>query len=109
MTGICVSLIVFRFFAPWAMGQSADEWFTDEDKLQQSLADYLVEFEANDDKSRSKNQGNRFVGEWVLVTHQMIPRLEGDVDDPTGGVRFVIPERGNYKNPGVIPHVGKKN
>ncbi len=27
----------------------------------------------------------------------VIPRYEGDVDDPTGGVRYVIPEMGNYK------------
>ena len=27
----------------------------------------------------------------------VIPRFEGDVKDPRGGVRFVIPEKGNYK------------
>lgn len=27
----------------------------------------------------------------------LIPRYEGDMDDPRGGVRHVIPERGNYK------------
>ena len=27
----------------------------------------------------------------------IIPRYEGDVEDPRGGVRFVIPELGNYK------------
>ncbi len=27
----------------------------------------------------------------------LIPRYEGDMDDPRGGVRNVIPERGNYK------------
>lgn len=26
-----------------------------------------------------------------------IPRRDGDMKDPTGGVRHVIPERGNYK------------
>lgn len=31
----------------------------------------------------------------------LIPRYEGDVDDPTGGVRNVIPERGNYKTADV--------
>lgn len=30
----------------------------------------------------------------------IIPRFDGDMDDPRGGVRFVIPEMGNYK----IPH-----
>ena len=27
----------------------------------------------------------------------LIPRREGDVEDPTGGVRNVIPGKGNYK------------
>jgi diadenosine tetraphosphate (Ap4A) HIT family hydrolase len=26
----------------------------------------------------------------------VIPRFPGDMDDPRGGVRYVIPERGNY-------------
>ncbi len=33
----------------------------------------------------------------------IIPRYEKDIDDPTGGVRFVIPHKGNYKKPGFIP------
>lgn len=28
----------------------------------------------------------------------LIPRRTGDMEDPTGGVRHVIPEKGNYKN-----------
>jgi ATP adenylyltransferase len=28
---------------------------------------------------------------------QVIPRFIGDVEDPRGGIRFVIPEMGNYK------------
>ena len=28
----------------------------------------------------------------------LIPRRKGDMEDPTGGVRHVIPEKGNYKN-----------
>ncbi len=27
----------------------------------------------------------------------VIPRFEGDMDDPTGGVRYVIPKMGNYR------------
>ena len=27
----------------------------------------------------------------------LIPRRTGDMEDPTGGVRHVIPERGNYR------------
>ncbi len=33
----------------------------------------------------------------------VIPRYTGDVDDPRGGVRFVIPRYGNYKQAGFIP------
>jgi diadenosine tetraphosphate (Ap4A) HIT family hydrolase len=27
----------------------------------------------------------------------LIPRRKGDMEDPTGGVRHVIPEKGNYR------------
>lgn len=33
--------------------------------------------------------------EWPHV--HLIPRRNGDMEDPTGGVRHVIPERGNYR------------
>lgn len=37
-------------------------------------------------------------GQTVMWPHvHMIPRRKGDMEDPTGGVRHVIPERGNYK------------
>jgi diadenosine tetraphosphate (Ap4A) HIT family hydrolase len=43
-------------------------------------------------------------GQTVMHVHvHLIPRFAGDVDDPTGGVRFVVPERGNYRNLGFIP------
>jgi diadenosine tetraphosphate (Ap4A) HIT family hydrolase len=37
-------------------------------------------------------------GQTVMWPHvHLIPRREGDMEDPRGGVRHVIPERGNYK------------
>ena len=37
-------------------------------------------------------------GQTVPWPHvHLIPRREGDMEDPTGGVRHVIPEKGNYK------------
>jgi len=43
-------------------------------------------------------------GQTVMHLHvHVIPRFAGDVDDATGGVRFVIPARGNYRRPGHIP------
>ena len=39
----------------------------------------------------------RAAGQTVFHLHvHMIPRYEGDVEDPTGGVRGVIPAKGNY-------------
>ena len=38
-------------------------------------------------------------GQTVMYPHvHMIPRRTGDMADPRGGVRHVIPEKGNYKN-----------
>ena len=38
-------------------------------------------------------------GQTVAWPHiHLIPRRDGDMEDPTGGVRHVIPEKGNYKN-----------
>ena len=37
-------------------------------------------------------------GQTVQWPHvHLIPRRKGDMEDPTGGVRHVIPEKGNYK------------
>lgn len=37
-------------------------------------------------------------GQTVMYPHvHMIPRRKGDMTDPRGGVRHVIPEKGNYK------------
>ena len=38
-------------------------------------------------------------GQTVMYPHvHMIPRRKGDMEDPRGGVRHVIPNKGNYKN-----------
>jgi len=40
----------------------------------------------------------RAAGQTVDWPHiHLIPRFKGDMEDPTGGVRHVIPEKGNYK------------
>jgi superfamily II DNA or RNA helicase/diadenosine tetraphosphate (Ap4A) HIT family hydrolase len=45
-------------------------------------------------------------GQTVPHLHvHVIPRYDGDVDDPTGGVRHVVPELGNYRRPGHIPRL----
>jgi len=45
-------------------------------------------------------------GQTVMHLHvHVIPRFPHDVDDPTGGVRYVIPDRANYRRPGHIARV----
>jgi diadenosine tetraphosphate (Ap4A) HIT family hydrolase len=47
-------------------------------------------------------------GQTVFHLHvHVIPRFAGDVDDPTGGVRLVVPERGNYRRPAFVPSATK--
>jgi len=67
------------------------------------------------DKEFSPNAYNiganvgRSAGQTVMHMHvHIIPRYRGDVDDPTGGVRYVIPKKGNYKRPGYVPRLKKK-
>jgi len=43
-------------------------------------------------------------GQTIMHLHvHVIPRYAGDVDDPTGGVRLVIPDCGNYRRPDFVP------
>jgi superfamily II DNA or RNA helicase/diadenosine tetraphosphate (Ap4A) HIT family hydrolase/HKD family nuclease len=43
-------------------------------------------------------------GQTVMHLHvHLVPRFHGDVDDPAGGVRFVIPAYGDYRQPGTLP------
>ncbi len=75
-----------------------------------ALADRVQqELEATDPRPDGFNLGvniGRAAGQTVMHLHlHVIPRFDGDVDDPRGGVRFVIPERGNYRNHGHIPRV----
>jgi len=41
-------------------------------------------------------------GQTVMWPHiHLIPRREGDVDNPVGGIRNVIPGRGDYHDPNI--------
>ncbi len=43
-------------------------------------------------------------GQTIMYPHvHMIPRRKGDMDDPRGGVRHVIPEKGNYRKTVSVP------
>lgn len=54
----------------------------------------------NDGECEGFNVGiniGRCAGQTVMYPHvHLIPRRTGDCEDPTGGVRNVIPGRGNY-------------
>lgn len=57
-----------------------------------------VEFERWDAFNIGQNCGE-VAGQTVMYPHiHMIPRRAGDMEDPRGGVRHVIPSKGNYKN-----------
>lgn len=57
-----------------------------------------VEAEKWDGFNVGQNVGES-AGQTVMYPHvHMIPRRKGDMPDPRGGVRHVIPEKGNYKN-----------
>ena len=65
------------------------------------LADRIRErLEATESKPDGYNIGindGEAAGQTIMHLHvHLIPRYEGDVDDPRGGVRHVIPGRGNY-------------
>jgi len=58
----------------------------------------LVQSKSCDGFNVGINQGISS-GQTVMYPHiHLIPRRRGDMADPTGGVRHVIPERGNYRN-----------
>lgn len=57
-----------------------------------------VELERWDGFNIGQNVG-QVAGQTVMYPHvHMIPRRKGDMEDPSGGVRHVIPSKGNYKN-----------
>lgn len=68
---ILAGLLTLYFAPAWYCGLDAKAWFDGEPQLQRSLADELVYFEEQDERSRAQPTKNRFAGEWALVTHQM--------------------------------------
>jgi hypothetical protein len=68
--GLLVALLVLRWGVPTWYGRDARAWF-EEDEKALALARELVRFEAEDSLRRATPSGNRFEGEWALVTHQM--------------------------------------
>ena len=85
-------------------------WFEASPEEQRAMADLLKQVKGELDAELSPDGYNigfnlgRAAGQTVGHLHvHVIPRYAGDVDDPTGGIRLVIPERGNYHTDGRVP------
>ena len=62
-----------------------------------ALGDKWVEEGYCDGYNIGQNKGEA-AGQTIMYPHiHLIPRRDGDMEDPRGGVRHVIPEKGNYK------------
>lgn len=62
--------------------------------------DYLIENQQCDGYNIGINIG-KSAGQTVMYPHvHLIPRRQGDCEDPTGGVRGVIPGQQNYQTSG---------
>lgn len=79
-------------------------WFDatpDEQRSMMSLLDKMKLFLQDKYHPDGFNIGinnGKAAGQTIPHLHvHLIPRYEGDMDDPRGGVRHVIPEKGNYK------------
>jgi superfamily II DNA or RNA helicase/diadenosine tetraphosphate (Ap4A) HIT family hydrolase len=86
-------------------------WFGATREEQQAILD-LVEvvkrdLDAQDPRPDGYNVGfnaGEAAGQTVMHLHiHVIPRYRGDMDDPRGGVRHVIPWKGNYRNEAASP------
>ena len=87
-----------------------ETWFEASADEQRALFELLGQVKAQLDvelKPDGYNIGinaGRAAGQTVMHLHvHLIPRFVGDVEEPAGGVRFVLPRRGNYQRPGFVP------
>jgi diadenosine tetraphosphate (Ap4A) HIT family hydrolase len=87
-----------------------DSWFSASKEERSALIELVDDVKARLDDELHPDGYNigmnvgKAAGQTVMHLHiHVIPRFAGDVDDPAGGVRFVIPARGNYRRLGHIP------
>jgi hypothetical protein len=67
-----LGLAATRLVAPTWCARDVEAWYRGEPKVTRELAEEMVSFEARDDAARTEvAPGDRFAGEWALVTHQM--------------------------------------
>src|SRR5689334_20473657 len=76
LVALVIAMLFLRFAPAWWCGRGAEAWLRGDVEAQTALADDLMAFEARDDAQRKPHStgksGDRFAGEWALVTHQMI-------------------------------------
>lgn len=72
LAALAAALLASRLVAPWWCGRDASRWMDGDRALADSLAAECIAFETRDDAARAAPAGDRFSGEWALVTHQMI-------------------------------------
>jgi diadenosine tetraphosphate (Ap4A) HIT family hydrolase len=85
-----------------------DSWFDASRQEQAAMLELVELIKAGLDQGEPRPDGfniginvGEAAGQTVMHLHvHLIPRFAGDVDDPRGGVRWVVPERGNYLAPG---------
>ncbi len=79
------------------------DWFSVPTELQHELADLIdltkqeIEKDHQPDGYNVGFNAGEAAGQTVAHLHiHVIPRYQGDLDDPRGGIRWVLPDKANY-------------
>jgi hypothetical protein len=71
LVSLAAAVLATRLLTPWWCGRDAQRWLDGDRGLTDALAAEVVAFEHDDERTRGAPPGDRFAGEWALVTHQM--------------------------------------
>lgn len=89
------SLVIPKRHIPHWKNASSEEKIALMDLVDEVIEDLEKEFDP-DGFNVGWNEGES-AGQTIFHLHiHVIPRFEGDVEDPRGGVRYVIPDKANY-------------
>ncbi len=83
--------------------EHTENWFTAKKEVKKDIIDFLDRMKIKLDKKFSPDGYNigmncdKAAGQTIMHLHvHLIPRYSGDVENPKGGVRGVIPQRQHY-------------